>query len=70
MTLTRRQQIEALEKDWATNPRWKNVKRTYTAAEVVDYVGLLHRLTLSPSVALINCGHWSTEALKKVMLTV
>lgn len=31
MTLTRRQQIEALEKDWATNPRWKNVKRTYTA---------------------------------------
>lgn len=24
--LTRRQQIEALEKDWATNPRWKNVK--------------------------------------------
>ncbi|MDE1235691.1 isocitrate lyase [Vibrio aestuarianus] len=39
MTLTRRQQIEALEKDWATNPRWKNVKRTYTAAEVVDLRG-------------------------------
>jgi len=36
MTLTRRQQIEALEKDWATNPRWKNVKRTYTAEEVVE----------------------------------
>ncbi len=41
MTLTRRQQIEALEKDWATNPRWKNVKRTYTAEEVVDLRGSL-----------------------------
>lgn len=39
MTLTRRQQIEALEKDWATNPRWKNVKRTYTAEEVVELRG-------------------------------
>ncbi len=39
MTLTRRQQIEALEKDWATNPRWKNVKRTYTAEEVVSLRG-------------------------------
>ena len=25
--LTREQQIAALEKDWAENPRWKNVKR-------------------------------------------
>jgi len=39
MRLTRQQQIEALEKDWAENPRWKNVKRTYTAAEVVDLRG-------------------------------
>ncbi|MDN3696476.1 isocitrate lyase [Vibrio clamense] len=39
MTLTRRQQIEALEKDWATNPRWNNVKRTYTAEEVVELRG-------------------------------
>ncbi|EKO3549355.1 isocitrate lyase [Vibrio fluvialis] len=39
MTLTRRQQIEALEKDWATNPRWKNVKRTYTAEDVVNLRG-------------------------------
>jgi isocitrate lyase len=41
MTLTRRQQIEALEKDWATNPRWKNVKRTYTTEEVIDLRGSL-----------------------------
>ncbi len=39
MTLTRRQQIEALEKDWATNPRWKHVKRPYSAQEVVDLRG-------------------------------
>ena len=25
--LSRSQQIAALEKDWATNPRWKGVKR-------------------------------------------
>ncbi|MGC9422768.1 MULTISPECIES: isocitrate lyase [Vibrio] len=39
MTLTRRQQIEALEKEWATNPRWKNVKRTYSAEDVVNLRG-------------------------------
>lgn len=39
MRLTRQQQIEALEKDWAENPRWKDVKRTYTAEEVVDLRG-------------------------------
>ncbi len=39
MTLTRRQQIEALEKDWATNPRWKQVKRTYSAEDVVNLRG-------------------------------
>ncbi|CAH0524854.1 isocitrate lyase [Vibrio hippocampi] len=39
MTLTRRQQIEALEKDWETNPRWKQVKRTYTAEQVVELRG-------------------------------
>ncbi|MYM57662.1 isocitrate lyase [Vibrio sp. OCN044] len=37
--LTRRQQIEAIEKDWATNPRWKNVKRPYSAEEVVTLRG-------------------------------
>ena len=28
-------QVVALEKDWAENPRWKHVKRPYTAEEVV-----------------------------------
>lgn len=41
MALTREQQIAALEKDWAENPRWKGVTRTYTAADVVRLRGSL-----------------------------
>jgi isocitrate lyase len=37
--LTREQQIAALEKDWATNPRWKGIKRPYSAADVVRLRG-------------------------------
>ena len=33
--LTREQQIAQLEKDWAENPRWKGIKRGYSAADVV-----------------------------------
>lgn len=37
--LTREQQIAELEKDWAENPRWANVKRGYTAEDVVRLRG-------------------------------
>jgi isocitrate lyase len=37
--LSREQQISALEKDWATNPRWKGIKRGYSAAEIVRLRG-------------------------------
>ena len=37
--LSREQQIAALEKDWETNPRWKGIKRGYSAAEVVRLRG-------------------------------
>ncbi len=37
--LTREQQIAALEKDWAENPRWQGIKRGYTAADVVRLRG-------------------------------
>lgn len=33
--------IKKLEQEWATNPRWKNVKRDYTAADVVRLRGSL-----------------------------
>ncbi|PIE46005.1 MAG: isocitrate lyase [Gammaproteobacteria bacterium] len=38
----RQAQIDALEKDWAENPRWKGVKRPYSAADVVRLRGSLH----------------------------
>lgn len=34
MALTREQQIQAIEKDWAENPRWKGIKRGYSAEDV------------------------------------
>ena len=38
---TREQQVAALEKDWAENPRWKGIQRGYTAADVVRLRGSL-----------------------------
>ncbi len=48
---TREQQIAALEKDWAENPRWKNVKRGYSAADVVRLRG-----SLQPECTLAQRG--------------
>ena len=36
---TRQEQIQALEKDWAENPRWEGVKRPYSAEDVVRLRG-------------------------------
>ncbi len=36
---TRQQEIDALQKDWDTNPRWKGINRGYTAADVVRLRG-------------------------------
>jgi len=36
---TRDQQIQALAKDWAENPRWKGIKRNYSAEDVVNLRG-------------------------------
>jgi len=35
-------EAKKLEQDWATNPRWKDVERGYSAAEVVNLRGSLH----------------------------
>ena len=37
--MTRDEQIAALEKDWQENPRWANVNRGYSAADVVRLRG-------------------------------
>jgi isocitrate lyase len=39
MMMNRQEQIAALEKEWAENPRWQGVKRAYTAADVVRLRG-------------------------------
>jgi isocitrate lyase len=55
--LTREQQIAQLEKDWAENPRWKGIKRGYSAADVVKLRGSLaieHTLAKRGSEKLWN----------------
>ena len=37
--MNREQQIRQLETEWAENPRWKGVKRDYSAADVVKLRG-------------------------------
>jgi isocitrate lyase len=39
--MKRDDQIKALEKDWHSNPRWKGLKRNYSAADVVRLRGSL-----------------------------
>jgi isocitrate lyase len=49
--MTRKEQIIALEKDWATNPRWSGVKRDYAAEDVVRLRG-----SLQPEYTLARRG--------------
>jgi isocitrate lyase len=39
--MNREEQIKALERDWAENPRWQNVTRGYSASDVVRLRGSL-----------------------------
>ena len=55
--LSRQQQIEALEKDWAQNPRWKGIKRNYTAADVVRLRGSLHIEHTDRKSTRLNSSH-------------
>ena len=41
MSESRAEQVKELEKEWAYNPRWKNVRRDYTAEDVVRLRGSL-----------------------------
>ena len=57
---TREQQIQALNKYWAENPRWKGIKRNYTAEEVVNLRGSVqidHTLAKRGSEKLWNLLH-------------
>ena len=48
---TREQQIKALEQEWAENPRWKDVQRGYSAADVVRLRG-----SMQPEYTLARRG--------------
>jgi len=37
--MNKKEQIQHLEQEWASNPRWENITRTYTAEEVVALRG-------------------------------
>ena len=39
MSLSFQQQVDELNNDWKTNPRWKGVKRDYSAEDVVRLRG-------------------------------
>ena len=37
--MTRQEQINALNQEWANSPRWKGISRNYTAEDVVKLRG-------------------------------
>ena len=41
--MNREKMIADIQKDWDENPRWKNVKRTYSAEDVVRLSGSVRR---------------------------
>jgi len=49
--MTREEQIKQLQQDWDTNPRWQNVKRDYSAEDVVRLRG-----SLQPDYTLAKRG--------------
>jgi isocitrate lyase len=59
---TREQQAAALEQDWSTNPRWKGIKRSYSAADVVRLRGSVQIEHTLARAAPRSCGTWSTPS--------
>ena len=45
------EQVEALEADWAVNPRWRDVRRDYSAADVVGLRG-----SVTPECTMARAG--------------
>ncbi|MDF6475925.1 isocitrate lyase, partial [Escherichia coli] len=39
--MSRELEVQKLQKEWDTNPRWKGIKRGYTAEDVVRLRGSL-----------------------------
>ena len=62
--MTREDQIKALEKDWAENPRWLDVERGYSAADVVRLRGSVQPEYTWPSAAPRSWGLVHGDAKK------
>ena len=46
--MSRQEQVKQLKKDWESNPRWRNVRRNYTAEDVIRLRGsLIEKYTLA-----------------------
>ena len=43
--MSRELEVQKLQKEWDTNPRWKGIKRGYTAEDVVRLRGSLPSMT-------------------------
>ena len=60
---TRQERIEALKKDWENNPRWKGIKRPYTAEDVVNISGSVEvEYTLAKNGAIKLWNYLQTRA--------
>lgn len=53
---------EQIQKDWDTNPRWKDVTRTYSAKDVVALQAPSSRRPPWPAAAPRCCGSSSTTS--------
>jgi hypothetical protein len=58
MALTREQQIAALEKDWAENPRWKGVTALTPLLTSSACVARFNLSTPLQKWAPRSCGTW------------
>lgn len=61
---TRQERIGALEKQWAENPRWAGIERTYSAEEVIKLQGtVVIEQTLAKKVLLDYGIHYMRSRL-------
>lgn len=53
---------EQIQQEWDTNPRWKDVTRTYSAEDVVALQGSWSRSTRWPAAVRRCCGSSCTTS--------
>ena len=59
-------EVERLKRDWAENPRWKGIKRGYSAEDVVRLRGSVHiehTLAKRAATSLLTASRVGTSTL-------